>query len=87
MISKWQYVLERKNSGGNGEITSERLGLFLRLLHYYAISMLETETEASMLPSELKLCSTILSITPYARLLPGLSSQLTEAILGQLRDE
>ncbi len=71
IIQKWQYILERKN--GN-EINSENLGLFLRLLHYYCISLIETESESMMLQCELKICTTLLNVTPYARMLPGLSA-------------
>ena len=85
-ISKWQYVLERKNEGSE-QIHSEGLGLFLRLLHYYAVTLLETETEYTLLQSELKLCTTLLNTTPYARMLPGLSVLLTETVLDQLKSD
>ena len=58
--------------------------MFLRLTHYYAVTLLETETESSMLSSELKLCTTLLSTTPYARMLPGLSVLLTDTVLKQI---
>ena len=50
------------------------------MIHYYAVTLIESETEYSMLQSELKLCTALLNITPYARMLPGLSITLTEAI-------
>jgi len=40
-----------------------------------------------MLQSHLKLCSTLLEITPYVKMLPGLSLQLTQCVFEQLRDE
>ena len=80
LISKWQYTLEKKSL--SGEIQSEGLGLFLRLVHYYGMTMIETEDEYSMLQSELKLCTTLLNMTPYARMLPGLSVHLSNTILG-----
>ena len=50
MIAKWQYILEKRgNTNDNQEIQSEGLGLFLRLMHYYAVTLIETETEFSML--------------------------------------
>ena len=56
-------------------------------MHYYAVTMIETETEYSLLQSELKMCTTLLNITPYARMLPGLSVLLTETVIGQLKTD
>lgn len=56
-------------------------------MHYYAVTMIETETEYSLLQSELKMCTTLLNITPYARMLPGLSVLLTETMIGQLKTD
>ena len=57
------------------------------MIHYYAVTLIESETEYSMLQSELKLCTALLNITPYARMLPGLSITLAEAIASQLGKE
>ena len=84
LIAKWPTALERRQSDGRG-IQSEGLGLFLRLMHYYSATLLENESEYSMLSCELKLCSTLLGMTPYARMLPGLSVMLTDTVLGQLK--
>lgn len=49
MIAKWQYILERRGAASPTEIQSEGLGLFLRLIHYYVVTLVENETEYSML--------------------------------------
>ena len=59
----------------------------MRLMHYYTVSMIETETEYTMLQSELKMCTTLLNITPYARMLPGLSVLLTDTVICQLKND
>lgn len=46
-ISKWQYSLEHISAvkaDGVAEISIESLGLFLRLLHYYLVTLIESET-------------------------------------------
>ena len=42
-ISKWQNMLERRQP--DGSVQSEALGQFLRLLHYYLITLLQTEKD------------------------------------------
>lgn len=79
MLAKWQYILERKS--GQDEIQSEGMGLFLRLIHYYMVVTVENETEFQMLQMQLKLCTTLLQITPYARMLPGLSTLLGRMVV------
>lgn len=80
-ISKWQHMLERKQA--DGSVQSETLGQFLRLLHYYLITLLQTEKDQQLLQSEIRLCGTLLSITPYSKMLPGLSTLLLTQLISK----
>ena len=62
---------------------SETLGQFLRLLHYYLITLLQTEKDQQLLQSEIRLCGTLLSITPYSKMLPGLSTLLLTQLISK----
>ena len=81
MISKWQAMLERQLLDNSGTVQSESLGQFLRLLHYYLISMVGREKDYQLLQSEIRLCGTLLHITPYSKMLPGLATLLINQLL------
>ena len=80
IISKWQGTLESEK-GSQGE-----LGVFLRLLHYMMFVMLTSETEPILLVQELRICSTLLSVTPYTKMRAGLASLLLCKVVELLRE-
>ena len=81
MISKWQNMLERQAQDNSGAVQSESLGTFLRLLHYYLITMVSGEKDFQLLQSEIRLCGTLLHVTPYSKMLPGLPTLLITSML------
>lgn len=49
MISKWQNMLEKHMPDHSGTVQSESLGQFLRLLHYYLITLVSGEKDFQLL--------------------------------------
>jgi len=56
-------------------------------MHSLIIAMIESETNKYMLIQELKLLSTILTVTPYARMMPGLPLVVLNFLLGQFNSK
>ena len=84
LIQKWQGHLETAKSDSAVRPTSDPLGQFLRLLHYALIVMLESETDSQMMIAHIKLANTLLHVTPYAKMLPGLASLLVHSLVDLL---
>ena len=51
------------------------------------IAMLDSETEPLLLLQELRICSTLLSITPYPKMRAGLASLLLRKVVSLLKDK
>ena len=87
IIQKWQgqleYIKESKENAGSK--VCEPLGMFLRLLHYTVVTMIETENDPQMLLAQIKIANTILHQTPYSKMLPGLASILMQNITDQIK--
>lgn len=56
------------------------MGKFLHLLHIFIVCLLNQETDPMIILQMLKICSTLLTVTPYDKMKSGLASVLSTEI-------
>ena len=64
-------------------VDTTEMGKFLHLLHSLVVCLLRKETDSQMALMILKLCNTLLTVTPYDKMSPGMSSVLIREIYNQ----
>lgn len=87
-MSKLPTVLERegqRQAKASSSLMSHFIGQTLRYLHYCFQAFVSTETDPVVLNQSLRAALTLLQVTPYHNMCPGLASDLVARIVGSVK--